>query len=118
MRKNGGAMKLQALVSHIEVTDFLSFREVALLALRLRGFEPELTDGPYDGGHDLVMYVRGLQRARFGVQISTEKDWEKKLREELAKKRWRDYAAQGLRTLLYVSSRRMPEASFQRVADE
>ncbi len=111
-------MKLHALVSHIEATDPHSFREVALLALRLRGFEPELTDGPYDGGIDLVVYVRGPRRARFGVQISTERDWEKKLRDELAKPRWKDYAAQGLRTLLFVSSRRMPEASYQKVADD
>lgn len=111
-------MKLQSLVSHVEAADFLSFREVALLALRARGFEPELTDGPYDGGHDLIPYVRGLQRSRFAVQISTERDWEKKLREELSKKRWKDYVAQGLRVLLFVSSRRMPEASFQTVADD
>ncbi len=111
-------MKLQSLINHIEATDFLSFREVALLALRARGFEPELTDGPYDGGKDLVVYVRGLQRSRLAVQVSTERDWEKKLREELSKKRWMDYAAEGLRTLLFVSSRRVPEASFQTVADD
>jgi hypothetical protein len=107
-------MKIDSLVRLVEAADFSAFREIALLCLERRGFEPALVDGPHDGGADFRVYVMRGAAARFAVQISVEKDWKKKLRAdaEKAKKRL------GIDHLLFVSSRRIPEAEFQQVADE
>lgn len=107
-------MKLDVLVRHIGAADPASFREIALLCLSARGFQVELTDGPDDGGRDLRVFTMPPGARRFAVQISVEKRWQSKLREDalLAKDRL------GVTDMLFVSSRRLPEVDFQVVQDE
>jgi hypothetical protein len=107
-------MRLDSLVRLIESADPTAFRELGLLCLERRGFAPHLTDGPYDGGKDFSVYVAPPQQAPFAVQLSVERDWEKKLKADAARVK----ARLGIQQLLFVSSRRIPEASFQDVGDE
>ncbi len=106
-------MKLDVLVRHIEAADPPSLRELALVCLEARGFAPELTDGPDDGGRDLRIFTLGGGR-RYAVQTLVERDWRAKLRRDalLAKEKL------GVTDMLFVSSRRQPEVDFQAVQDE
>jgi len=107
-------MKLDVLVRHIEAADPASFREIALLCLDARGFRPEVTDGPDDGGRDLRVFVMPPGARPFAVQVSVERRWQAKLRDDalLAKDKL------GVTDLLFVSSRRLPEVDFQAAQDE
>lgn len=106
-------MKFDALVRLIGAADPSSLRELALLCLHARGFAPEVTDGPNDGGRDLRLFtLSGGQR--YAVQTSVEADWRTKLRKDalLAKKKF------GVTDMLFVSSRRLPEVDFVALQDE
>jgi len=108
-------MRFDSLVRLIQSADYLSFREIALLALRARGFAtPAIRDGWSDGGSDVAVYTFALQSLRFAIQISVESDWRAKLREDARKAK----KTLGTSDFLYVSSQRLAEVEFQRVADE
>lgn len=106
-------MRHESLVKLIGSLDPAAFLEVARRCLLARGYQPALSDGPYDGGADFLVYVRGMERAPCAVQLSREKDWKKKLKEEAAKA-----TRSGFTTLLFISSRRLPYRNFLRVEDE
>lgn len=108
-------MKFDSLVRLIESADYMSFREIAHLALQARSFKHvAITDGWKDGGRDVAVYEAPPNPSRFAVQLSVERDWRGKLREDAGKVRSR----LGVDVLLYVTSRRVPEADFATVADE
>lgn len=107
-------MKLDSLVKAIGDADPSALREIALLCLDKRGFQPSLVDGPHDGGADFLAYVLPPSTAKFAVQISIEKNWEKKLRADAAKARKR----LGVDNLLFISTRVITPPLFQEIADD
>ncbi|EYF00165.1 hypothetical protein [Chondromyces apiculatus] len=107
-------MKIDSLVRAIEAADFSVFRDIALLCLAKRGYEPSLTDGPHDGGADFRVYVSPQSAARFAVQISVAGDWRKKLLEVAEKA----HKLLNVDTFMFISSRRVPEAELDEVADD
>lgn len=108
-------MRLEPLTRLVEISDFLSFREIALRTLALRGYvQPSLTDGPSDGGTDVRVFQIPPNPARLAVQLSVERDWRKKLRSDAAKIKEK----LSLQDVLFVTSRRVPEAEFQILSAE
>lgn len=107
------AMRLDSLVNLVSSCDPAAFRSVALLCLKAGGDRPALSDGPNDGGVDFLLYLVGNAPAPRAVQISVEKRWKAKLKEDVAKVARRKYT-----TTLFVSSRRLPNVDVNRVADE
>jgi hypothetical protein len=106
-------MRHESLVKLLGTLDPATFLEVARRCLEARGYHPSLSDGPRDGGVDFLVYLRGLDPAPCAVQVSIEKNWKAKLREDAAKA-----ARSGLSTLVFVSSRRVPITDFARIEDE
>ncbi|MFO0652819.1 MAG: hypothetical protein U0326_41770 [Polyangiales bacterium] len=106
-------MKFEVLVRLIGAADPASLREIALVCLHARGFEPEITDGPNDGGRDLRVFTLGGGR-RYAVQTSVEAAWRSKAREDALKAK----ARLGVTDMLFVSSRRLPDVEFQELQDE
>ncbi len=107
-------MRLDSLAKAIGDADPSALREIALLCLDKRGFQPSLADGPHDGGADFLAYVLPPSTAKFAVQISVEKNWEKKLRADADKARRR----LGVDNLLFISTRVITPPLFQEIADE
>jgi len=107
-------MKLDSLARAVGAADVGALREIALLCLDRRGFAPSLTDGPHDGGADFSVHVLPPSTAKFAVQISVEKDWQKKLRADAEKVRRR----LGVDNLLFISSRVITAPLFQEIADD
>lgn len=107
-------MRLDSLVRLVGGADPSAFHDIALLCLEKRGFQPSLTDGPHDGGADFLVYVLPPVTAKFAVQISVEKNWEKKLRADAAKAR----KSLAVENLLFLSSRVITEPLFREIADD
>lgn len=107
-------MQHAQLTHAIETADFVQFRAVALLYLQARGYTAELTDGTDDGGVDIKLLHLPPNPDYHPVQISTEKDWRKKVREDAQKVRKKLSRSR----LLFVSSRRIPEVEFDALAHE
>jgi hypothetical protein len=103
----------ESLVKLIGSLDPATFLEVAGRCLQARGYQPALSDGPNDGGADFLVYVRGMERTPCAVQVSIEKNWKTKLKEEAAKA-----TRNGFTTLLFISSRRLPNRDFFLIEDE
>jgi hypothetical protein len=106
-------MRFESLVNLIGFLDPITFRDVVRRCLVARGYQPVPADGPYDSGADFLLYLRGNEPAPCAVQVSVEKNWKAKLREDARK-----VAALGVSTLLFASSRRMPNGQFQEIQDE
>lgn len=107
-------MRLDSLVNAITSADFTAFREIALLYLDRRGFRASLADGPHDGGADFLSFDLLPSNTKFAVQVSIEKNWQKKLRTDAAKAR----KILGVEHLLFLSSRVITQPAFQQIADE
>lgn len=108
-------MRVDALSRLISAFEFYQLREVALRYLSLLGYRnPVLTDGWADGGTDL----RALRADGFDstivFQVSVEKNWEAKLRSDIAKA----VANYSPTTFIYISSRRIPELKFSQIATQ
>ncbi len=102
-------MKLDSLVRLIASSDFMAFREMAVRFLVLRGYvDPSLTDGWRDGGTDVRIFHKPPNPAKIAVQITVERDWSKKLRDDSQKIKDR----LDIDTLIFISSRRIPETDF------
>src|SRR5918992_3967786 len=107
-------MRLESLIRLIEAADFLSFRELALQCLALKGYqEVALTDGWSDGGTDVRVFQLPPNPTPIAFQITVEWDWKRKLHEDSEKVR----AKLRLPHMTLVTSRRVPEAEFQTEAD-
>lgn len=107
-------MRLDSLVKAIDAADPSAFREIALLCLDKRGFQPSLVDGPHDGGADFLVRTLPPGTAKFAVQVSVEKNWQKKLRSDAVKARRR----LGVDNLMFISSRVITPPLFQEIADD
>ncbi len=73
--------------------------------------EADFCDGPYDGGVDFVVREQRVGGLKVGIQLSIEKEWRKKIESD-AKKAKRNH---GVNVLYFVSSRRIPEATWSDV---
>ena len=79
-------MNIDSLSKLIESADISSFRTLSLIFLDIIGFSSvHFCDGPYDGGKDFKIYEDKNRNIRIAIQISTEKDWRKKIEQEVTK---------------------------------
>lgn len=107
-------MKLDSLTRLIEAADFMSFRELALECLKLKGYrEIALTDGWRDGGTDVRVFQLPPNPTPLAFQITVEKNWRAKLHHDSTKVR----DVLKLLNLVLVTSRRVAESEFQREAE-
>ncbi|MDM8551587.1 hypothetical protein QUF72_15985 [Desulfobacterales bacterium HSG2] len=108
-------MNIDSIANLIQASDVSTFRTLALQFLNLVGYSSvHLCDGPYDGGKELKIYEDETKGLRLVVQISVEKDWRKKIEKEIHKIR----ANYNANHIIFVSSRRVPERSFQGFSNE
>ncbi len=115
MRAKVRVVRFETMCNLIEAATPLQLRSLAQLVLRLQGYaDVWISDGPYDGGADLrLLQVPGTPLPII-VQTSVEKKWQKKLREDAAKAK----AKLKLDRMIFISSRRIPEATFLTVQAE
>lgn len=106
-------MSLDALTKLIEAASFTEFRTISQDFLSLVGLHSATyCDGPYDGGADFSLPVKGDLRP--AVQISVEEKWKEKLIKDVRKLK-KKYNAN---LVYFVSSRRIPEGSFESVKSD
>jgi hypothetical protein len=102
----------ETITRHIEATTPEQLRSVARLALRLSGYAAtRITDGPYDGGCDIVVENAVGGVLPLAMVVSVEKDWQKKLKQDVDKTKRK----LGVEHVLFISSRRIPEGTFRPV---
>lgn len=107
-------MNIDSVARLIEASSFTEFRTIAYRFLQMIGLvSAQYCDGPYDGGMDFSLPERegGL---RPGVQISVEDNWQSKLWKDVRKQK-KNFKAN---LVYFVSSRRIPEHSFEDVKSE
>jgi hypothetical protein len=109
-------MRLDSLISLIEGADWMAFREIAMSCLELKGYkEVSLTDGSYDGGTDIRVCQIPPNPTRIAVQLSVQKKrWEAKLNADAHKVK----SELSLNNMVFVTSHRIPESSFDSVKNE
>lgn len=107
-------MRLDSLVKLIQSADFMAFRELAIACLSLRGYKDvTLTDGWKDGGTDLRVFELPPNPSKIAFQITVEKDWGRKLRQDAKKAKDR----LGLEYMTLVCSRRVQESDFDKIKE-
>ena len=108
-------MNLDSLTRLIQAADFLTFRELAVVCLTIKGYrEVTLTDGWSDGGTDLRIFQMPPTPTSLAFQITVEWNWKGKLRADARKVK----NLLELNHLILISSRRIAEAEFQEISDE
>lgn len=108
-------MQFEALCNLIELATPQQLRSLARLVLKLQGYdESRITDGSHDGGSDLRVFSGLGKQLPFAIQTSVEKDWRKKLKADAATIK----AKLKLDRVQFISSRRIPQASFLKVQAE
>ncbi len=108
-------MNVEALARLIEGADVSSFRSIATLLIPLIGLNNvDYCDGPYDGGKDFSLATMPANGVKIGIQISVEKGWQAKLEREAAKLKHNF----DTNVMYFISSRRIPEGSFEKVKEE
>jgi hypothetical protein len=106
-------MNIDLLANMIEASDVSSFRSIASIFIRSVGYPLSfLSDGPYDGGADFFVHSGSGVGIESAFQLSIEKDWRKKLEEDVKKVKAH---YKGISNLIFVSKRRIPLRSFQEV---
>lgn len=107
-------MRLDSLSRLIEAADFMSFRELALECLAMKGYQDvALTDGWSDGGTDVRVFQLPPNPTPMAFQITVERDWKGKLQEDAQKIQEK----LKLTHMTLVTSRRVPEAEFHAEAE-
>lgn len=106
-------MRIDALTRLIESSDFVTFRDIAFEALKLRGYTGvEISDGTSDGGRDFrIAFFRGSQVA---IQTTTAKKWKSKLKSDASSVK----RTHKQNYLLFIYSRRLADADFIRIKDD
>lgn len=108
-------MQFEPLCSLIGAATPAQLSALALLVLRELGFtETAITDGPYDGGKDLLLLTLPAAPLPVAVQLSIEVKWRDKLTKEADKVKRKLQ----LDTMYFISSRRVPQGSFAAVNAE
>lgn len=108
-------MKHDTLARLIEGAGPEQLKAIAHLALRLSGHaQSRITDGPYDGGADLVVHSSAGGMLPLAVAVSVERNWQKKIHKDAEKVR----RQLGHQQLLFITSRRIPEGSFRPLQTE
>lgn len=108
-------MQFEALCNLIELASPQQLRALARLVLKLQGYdESRITDGPHDGGSDLRLLSSVGKELPLAIQTSVEKDWRKKLKADAATIK----AKLKLDRVQFISSRRIPQATFLKVQAE
>lgn len=108
-------MQHETLSGLIEGASSEQMKAIARLALKLSGYAgSRISDGPYDGGIDLVVAAASGNDLPLAVAVSVERGWQKKLRKDA------DVASRksGIQQLMFISSRRIPEGSFRPIQTE
>lgn len=102
-------VQFEALCNLIDAASPGQLRALAQLLLRLQGYaEAWISDGPHDGGADLRVLSIPANPLPIAIQTSVEKKWQQKLRVDAEKVKSR----LGLDRMYFISSRRIPQASF------
>lgn len=108
-------MKHETIARLIEAATPEQLKAIARIGLRLSGYAASrITDGPYDGGTDLVVEKASGGALPLAVAVSVERDWQKKLRKDVETAR----RNLGVQHVLFITSRRIPEGSFRTVQAE
>ncbi len=108
-------MNIDSIEKLIHASDVSAFRTLALQFLNLIGYSSvHLCDGPYDGGKDMKIYEDETKGIRLAIQISAEKEWRRKIENDLDKIK-KNYNPNHV---IFVSSMRIPEGSFQTFSTE
>lgn len=108
-------MRTESLERLISSCDFQTFREVAHIFLNRRGFQQvELSDGWNDGGSDLRVYMLPPNPAKLAVQLTVDRKWPAKLRDDASKAK----RTLGLERLFFLTSYRIDEVEFSSLADQ
>lgn len=108
-------MQYATIARLIEAASPEQLQAIARLALKLSGYAASrITDGPYDGGSDLVVEHGSGGALPLAVTVSVERDWQKKLRKDVEKVSQK----LGVQQVLFISSRRVPEGTFRTVQTE
>lgn len=109
-RRSRSPLKQETLTRLIEAAGPEQLKAIARLALRLSGHTASrITDGPYDGGADLVIQGTSGGVLPIAVAVSVERDWQKKLQKDAETV----HRKLGHQHVLFISSRRIPESSFR-----
>jgi hypothetical protein len=107
-------MRLDDLVRLIESANFMSFRELAIKYLKIRGYkEVSLTDGWRNGGIDIKVVQIPPNPIPIAFQVTVDRKWQQKLRADAKK------VKENLKLdhLILVTSYRLAEAEFQLEAE-
>lgn len=108
-------MNIEALSRLIEASDVSAFRSlVAIFLPMINVNEADYCDGPYDGGKDFNLLKMPGNGIEIGIQISVEKEWQKKINSDAAKLK-RNFESN---VMYFISSRRIPEGSFDKIRED
>ena len=106
-------MNIDFLSNIVESSDVSTFRTIASVFLRSVGYPKAfLSDGPYDGGSDFFVHKDPATGIETAFQLSIEKDWKKKLQQDIRKAKT-NYPA--ISAFVFMSKRRIPLHSIQKV---
>ncbi|ARU28483.1 hypothetical protein [Cellvibrio sp. PSBB006] len=107
-------MNIETLARIIEGADISVFRSIAAILTPLIGLQDvDYCDGPYDGGKDFTLATMPANGVKIGIQISVEKGWQAKLEKDAAKLK----SNFDSNVMYFISSRRIPEGSFEKVKE-
>ncbi|QOE08740.1 hypothetical protein IE322_01335 [Pseudomonas asiatica] len=108
-------MNIESLSRLIEGANVTDLRTLSADFLPLIGLPSAVfSDGPYDGGKDYAIHDDAIKGVKIGIQLSVEAKWEKKIKSDAAK------TNKNFQTniMYFVSSRRIPDGSFEEVRKE
>jgi|GEM_PF-2180341 len=108
-------MDIDSLSRLIQAADVAVFRTLAADFLSFLGFSTaSYCDGPYDGGKDFWLVAGKNGEIKCSIQLSVESKWQDKVKSDAAKVKEKYDTS----VLYFLSSRRIPEDSFQKVSRE
>lgn len=108
-------MNIDSLSRLIGSADVATQRQIAVHLLPLLGFDDStFSDGPYDGGLDFFVRTQRVNGLKIGFQLSVESKWKQKITADAAKAK----RVHGVNALYFISSKRIPGASFAPVRSE
>ncbi|EMY8087126.1 TPA: hypothetical protein SMR11_006010 [Pseudomonas aeruginosa] len=108
-------MNLDSLVRVVQAASISDLRSLVVDFLPLVGINKAFfCDGPYDGGKDFAIYGDQAKGVEIGIQLSVESNWQGKVLTDARKCK----AKFNVNLMYFVSSRRIPEGSFESTRKE